>query len=212
MYGVIVQKVEALRAGVRHDTTDVAMQRLYERWLKQAEWQARSEMLPLIVGVEPERWTEYLSEHHLVEEERTLWDLVVSGIGIASDDVALPVSTAYEWFRGNGVELPDSFIRLYDFICQTILPPATTAAVNHGDSKGQSGEPAGEKEIVLGAALSLVSRQPHRCRDEHGFVDGAIVSKLILETAVRWFPSTAPSMTQVQMAELIDKWLERGAP
>jgi len=205
---LVVEKIEALRTGVRCHATDVVMQRLYERWLKRTEWQARSEMLPLIVGVEPERWAEYLGEYHLVEEERDLWELVASGIGIDTDEMALPVSTAYEWFRGRGVELPESFTRLYDFIRQTTLPTGPTRVVNRNDSGGQSGESARENEIVLGAALSLVARIPDRCRDEHGFVDGRVVSKLILDTAVRWFPLTAPSMTQAQMADLIDKWLE----
>jgi hypothetical protein len=49
---------------------------------------------------------------------------------------------------------------------------------------------------------------PERCRDEHGFIDGAIISDLILQTAVRWFPISAPSMSRADMARLIDRWLE----
>ncbi|MEM7465317.1 MAG: hypothetical protein AAF387_00360 [Pseudomonadota bacterium] len=72
----------------------------------------------------------------------------------------------------------------------------------------QSDIAAGEREIVLGAALSLLAKMPEKCRDVNGFVDGQAIVALIEQTAARWFADRQPAMTNKEMAEFIDKWLE----
>ena len=62
--------------------------------------------------------------------------------------------------------------------------------------------------MVLGAALSVLSKMPHKCRDENGFVDGAAIVGLIKTTAARWFPASEPVMSEGEMVSLIDKWLQ----
>ena len=204
----LVPNIDALRVGIERNSHDVEMQRLYERWLKRDTWKARSEALPLVVGVEPETWDAYLSEHQLADAEQELWQSFAADNGIETDDQAIAVAVIYEWFRSNNVELPSSFTRLYDFVRRTMLRAKATDIVADDAAQSASCELAPEKEIVLGAALSIVATMPDRCRDEYGFVDGGAVSKLIVETAARWFGSAPPSMTQEQMARLIDKWLE----
>jgi hypothetical protein len=203
----VAGSVEALRGGVACGAYDVAMQRLYERWLKRDDWRARHEAIPLAVGVPPERWQAYLQEHGLGDAEEELWRLFADGTGVRGEEEMVPVATVDAWFRGNGVDLPASFVRLYDFIRRAVPVPA---AFDRSDDPvdGRAHELQDEKEIVLGAALSLLSRMPHRCRDEHGFVDGGALVQLILETAARWFPATGPTMTRHEMARLIDRWLE----
>ena len=61
---------------------------------------------------------------------------------------------------------------------------------------------------AVGAALSLLSKMPAECRDENGFADGAAIVALINKTAARWFPTSAPAMSEQEMIDLIDKWLE----
>jgi hypothetical protein len=103
----------------------------------------------------------------------------------------ISVASVYAWAQDSGVILPSSFIRLYEFFRQVALQPeASGVAEEIGDES--SSEPPEDIEIVLGAALSLVSKMPDRCRDRNGFIDGTIVATLILDTAARWFPLSPP--------------------
>jgi hypothetical protein len=184
------------------------MQRLYERWLKRDDWKSRSEALPLVVGVEPDRWRAYLNEYGLIEAELALWRLFAAGNGIRSDDDPVAASIVYEWFRRSGVDLPRCFVRLYDFVRQVKLRSDAPEVIALDGARPGAREDQSENEIVLGAALSLVASMPDRCRDEHGLIDGVAIAKLIIETAARWFPTTTPAMNQAQIAALIDRWLE----
>ncbi len=200
--------VEKLRVGVMPDSLDLSMQQLYERWLKLPEWKARLEALPLAVGIDPDRWQDYLNEYGLVSSEQDLWRRFAESNSINSENEPIPVLAVYAWFQSKNIELPLSFVRLFDFIRQATVSPEPRHHGSHETPPEISAAERDEREIILGAALSLVSKMPDRCKDEHGFIDGKIISNLILETNARWFASTAPTMTSVQMAELIDKWLE----
>ncbi len=208
LMALVDRSVEELRVGVKPDSLDLSMQRLYEYWLKLPEWQARNEALPLAIGVDSAHWQDHLNEYGLVRCEQDLWRLFAESNSINSDVEAVPVPTVYSWFHGNNVELPVSFARLFEFVRQATF--RSESIPNGADETTQERSEAeqDEREIVLGAALSLVSKMPDRCKDEHGFIDGTLVSELILETSARWFASTAPTMTSAQMTELIDKWLE----
>lgn len=201
----LTDHIDTLRSGSQRLPDEAVMQLVYEKWLKLDTWKARSEALPLAVGVAPERWQDHIREYDLAKAEQELWATFAASNGIGGDDVPVSVTTVYDWFTANGVELPAGFSRLYGFIRQAVLVAGAAQASN---DESTSAAPPEEREIVLGAALSLVSRMPRQCRDEHGFVDGAAITELIFETAARWFPNSTPSMTRAQITELIDKWLE----
>lgn len=195
--------IESLRNGVDLGSFNVEIQMLYEHWLKNDTWAARDEALPLIVGVDPALWHSYLEAGELIGTEQALWESYQSEAGIDTGSQRVPVNEVVGFFRARQVEIPASFSRLYDFIRQTTLGAETEST----DTASPS--PRGEEvEIVLGAALALVASMPDRCRDEHGFIAGERVAKLIVQSAVRWFPLEAPTMTEAEMAGLIDKWLE----
>ena len=175
--------IESLRAGVDLGSHNVEIQMLYEHWLKSDSWAARSEALPLT--------------------EESLWDVYQRDAGIAAESERVAVDQLVAFFRAQQVEMPASFSRLYEFIRQTTL----TAVPDPAERAAVSTRPE-ETEAVLGAALALVASMPDRCRDEHGFVAGERIAKLIMQSAVRWFPLQAPTMTETEMATLIDKWLD----
>lgn len=207
--GFVAADIEALRGATRDESADVTLQILYEYWLKRSAWKARSEALPLVVGVDPERWKSYLDAGGgLVARERNLWASFSTSNGIGVDDELISVSSVYAWVKGNDIVMPNCFTRLYDFISQVTFRPEASQLVAEAVGDSESRESSPEAEIVLGAALSLVAKMSDRCRDRDGLIDGTIVAKLIMETAARWFPSVPPSMPLEQMAELIDRWLE----
>lgn len=195
--------IDTLRVGVDVRSFNVEIQMLYEKWLKEESWSARKEVLPLVVGVDPAHWSGYLEAGDLAGSEQALWSTYQREAGVEHEAKRMAIEHTVSFFRNQHVEMPASFVRLYDFIRQTTLsadaPAADVAATR---------DRADETEAVLGAALALVASMPDRCRDEHGFVAGEQVAKLILQAAVRWFPLQPPTMTEAQMAALIDKWLD----
>ena len=195
--------IKSLRAGVDLRSVNVEIQVLYEQWLKQDNWAARNEALPLVVGVDPVLWLAYVETGEHAEAEQALWAAFQQKTGISGESEPVAVDSVVLFFRKQDVEMPASFSRLYEFIRQTTLSAEPDAA-DVADARMQ-GE---ETETVLGAALALVASMPDRCRDEHGFVAGERVAKLILQSAVRWFPMQPPTMTESAMAALINKWLD----
>ncbi|MGR9092190.1 MAG: hypothetical protein ACU85U_16595 [Gammaproteobacteria bacterium] len=199
----ILSLIESLRAGVDLGSVNVEIQVLYEQWLKQDSWAARNEALPLVVGVDPVLWQAYIEAGDLAAAEQALWAAYQREAGVAGESDRVAVDSVVSFFRKQNVKMPTSFSRLYDFIRQTTLSAEPAAAdVTETGNRGE------ETEAVLGAALALVASMPDRCRDEHGFVAGERVAKLILQSAVRWFPMQPPAMTEGEMAALIDKWLD----
>ena len=201
--GTIQSLIESLRTGVDLGSHNVEIQMLYEHWLKSDTWAARNEALPLVVGVDPLLWRSYLEAGELAAAEQSLWDEYQREAGLAAESDRVAVNHVVAFFRAQQVEMPASFSRLYDFIRQTTLPAAPDPA-----DRDAVPARAEETEAVLGAALALVASMPDRCRDEHGFVAGERIAKLIMQSAVRWFPLQAPTMTETEMATLIDKWLD----
>ena len=175
---------------------------IYERWLKIDAWAARGEALPLVVGADPDHWVELIGGPETIAAEEQLWRDFSAAMD-CRENSELAVAAIVEWCRASGIEFPAAFARLYEFIQKTVLvqsAPAVTAANNTQDSD--------EAVIVLGAALSLLSKMPDRCRDANGFTDGTIITELMLQTAARWFPDSGPRMSRLDIARLIDQWLE----
>ncbi len=208
--------VDELRVGI--DMSDQqTTQMIYEKWLKLEQWTAREIALPLIIGCDPEQWSNYVEQHQLTASEELLWHVVSNDLGKEPDD-SLSIAAINEWARIQTVSLHPSFLRIYEFVRKVMMssmPPNLAGDENNAETEASRSTEqrtdiarAMEHEIVLGAALSLLSKMPDKCRDTNGFADGAKIAELIQQTAVKWFPASSPLLNKNEMAELIDKWLE----
>lgn len=208
--------VEELRVGI--DMVDQqATQLIYEKWLKFDAWTARGIAVPLIIGCDPEQWSSYIAQHELAANEELLWHILSNDLGKEADD-EVSIAAVNEWARIQTVSLHPSFLRIYEFVRKVMMSsmPLKAAdsqtkaemAANDRVVRQADIELAREHEIVLGAALSLLSKMPDKCRDANGFADGGKIAELIEQTAVKWFPTSPPILNKSKMAALIDKWLE----
>ena len=200
--------VASLREGTDFDSLATPKQQLYERWLKCARWPARSVALPLLIGVDPDDWPAHLRRGSLASTEQRLWDAYCESNGRNRQDHDVEAGAVISWFRRSDCALPPSCARIYEFIERVNLGSQTgptDAAEREADDRYAR---LAEREVVLGAALSLVSKMPDRCRDEHGFIDGKATAALIQQFATRWFPTQAPMMSEADMAALLERWLE----
>ncbi|MEQ8661039.1 MAG: hypothetical protein RLW62_09500, partial [Gammaproteobacteria bacterium] len=177
-----VALLEALRTGIDVHSEAVAGQVLYEDWLGRDAWCLDSAGLPLLVGVDPECWPAHVAAHDLAVPAAALLAQLTADLDVAATHAIAPVDLG-TWARKHGCSLPAPFERVLDFILRVLPAPV-------GASHAAAAEvtAAAERELLLGAALMLVTRFPARCRDAHGFFDGARIADLILEKAALWFP------------------------
>jgi len=195
-----------LRAGVDCDATDPATQRLFEAWAARDHWRARSEALPLLVGVAPSAWAEHLAGRGLAGAERALWSALAQALSLDPDaDQALEPRRLRAWAQEAGLRLPAALARLLDFIT-SVLPRAGAGETVAADEVLR----AQERETILGAALMLVTRQPAECVDDEGCYDSARIARLIRARALLWFPLAPPSLSEAEMAALVARWVEHG--
>jgi hypothetical protein len=189
---------------------------LYERWLREDAWRLRAEAVPLLVGANPADWGALMPQPTLAAAEQHVWDALVESIkstqsprvlNADADPAAWRISPAalFQWASATGIVVPEAFDNLIRFIMQVVRQPVAEAMA---PPPGIGLVHAGAREKVLGAALNLLAKCPERCLDEHGFVSGAIVVKLITAQSVRWFDTRTPPLSESEMADLIDKWLE----
>lgn len=197
--------VRALRVGIDMEDRQDA-QIMYEGALKDESWVLRAQAVPLIVGCAPAEWPQYLLAQDVVPQEEILWHAIANDLG-AEESAQIEISRLVEWARVQSIPLHPSFLRIYEFVRKVLLATAPTSSPADDGQQLQSNV-AQEREIVLGAALSLVAKMPDKCRDEHGFVDGQTIVSLMQQASARWFPQGEPSMDAEEMARLIDKWLE----
>ena len=198
--------VDELRIGVpMSDEQDAQI--MYEQWLKHDQWAARENALPLVVGCEPGNWRAYVDAQNLQASEETLWHILANDLGIEPND-SISINTLVEWTRSQSITMHPSFLRIYEFVRKVLLASSPPQPKAEDFGEPADNHSAHEREIVVGAALSLLSKMPAECRDENGFADGAAIVALINKTAARWFPTSAPAMSEQEMSDLIDKWLE----
>ena len=186
----------SLRAAAPVEDT-LTRQKRYEKWLARDTWCVATEAVPLVAGFDPEQWPPAGVETTVVQRlEAAMVDELENA---GTDTAAATPAEIVAWTRRVGISLPDEFARLFEFI-QGVLP-------RHEAPVEASLEQAAERELLLGAALTLVTRFPDECRDEHGFFDGGHIADLIIEKAALWFPLEPPRATRDEIAAMLERWL-----
>lgn len=190
--------LERLRAGLTATADGAATQVVYEAWFSREQWRLADEGVPLLVGCDPARWSAALTALELEAEAMALTALLARTLGATSQDRVTPFALR-DGARRLGVEWPRAAEALFGFIA-SVLPPAAEPAQAEVQALA-------EREVLLGAALALVTRFPEHCRDAHGFFDGARIADQILAKAVLWFPLEPPRASRDDIAALIERYL-----
>jgi hypothetical protein len=175
-----------------------------EAWAKKDRWLAASEGLPLVLGARPAEWAGLMAATECAAAAREIWTALAAqlGVGVEEDPPIAPIKLRAA-AESLGLMLPPPLAAVLDFLAR-VLP--TGRETNEEDAQTVV-LAAQEREILLGAALLLVTRMPERCVNELGYFDSARVATLIREKSLLWFPLAPPSLTQDEIARLIAKWL-----
>jgi len=186
-------------------------QLLYERWLKREQWLLRREAIPLLFGVDPEAWPRANEDPAVAAAEARLWQWMNEGDGDARPHLANPAveseqwqvapAAAVNWWRAAGMRVPETLENLLQFILRVVKTPEAAPAADAAPAPRAA-------EQVLGAALAVLSKWPDRCRDEHGFADGALMLNVIRQHAAAWFDGPELPMDGDEAYALIERWLQ----
>ncbi|MGE0483339.1 MAG: hypothetical protein AB7Q81_04315 [Gammaproteobacteria bacterium] len=188
-----------LRAALGVEPDDAALSALYETWLMRDVWRLADEALPLLVGVDPDNWANALGAGSATWANALMTQLA-SAPGIAGEEAVAPAGLR-AWARERGTALPACAEQLLDFIASVVPGVRDESAAPAAVAR------AAEREILLGAALALVTRFPAQCRDEHGFFDGGLIADQILAKAALWFPLEPPRAGRDEIATLLESYL-----
>lgn len=198
-----------------YDAEHLALQKLYEKWLYKEDWLLYKEAIPLLLGIDPDcaKKDEYAIE---IEE---LWKhakdcvekkmlSVLNQTQPADDWAVLPVDL-YRWATVSRICIPVEFSTLMAFIIQTVKPePGRTELVQNKNEQEQ----INQKEIVLGAALSLLVNAPGQCKNEAGKVDVACLARLIIANKAEWFNQDELLLSESDIIELLSAYINSAKP
>jgi len=207
--------LEKIAENLNKDPFD--QQKIYEKWIKQDEWQLRDQGLPLAIGLDPEKWSELFDVSGFKELEQTAWEALeklsptdegpnVLNLDDETGDWKVDPAEFYRWLNSKGITVPDSLDSLMQFVMTVMLKPKeemTSAPANVVAGSGTS-----DREKVLGAAFNIVSKEPNSCRDDSGLTNGKALAEMIAAQSVLWFETSKPPMSVEKMGDFLEKWLE----
>ncbi len=197
----------------------IEQQLLFEKWLKQEQWLLRSQALPLLLGAEPDEWQTFLEAEGNAELEEAIWQRLERGVRNESsprvenshepaEDWTVRPQDIHYWARTQAIAVASAFDMLISFVASSVKKEPEEVQVI-GAEQFMASNTAGDREMVLGAALALVCTFPEKCRDQHGWVDGYTLAQLIEEKGALVFEEKRPVLNTSEMAELLDQWIKK---
>lgn len=193
--------VARLRAGLNVALADAAQQALYEHWIGQEHWPLVPVALALLVGVAPVQWRAHLDTHNLVADADQLKTLLQNELTLDADLMTSGLAVR-AFAQRHGVTLPAAAEPLFDFVARTLPRLAAEIPVVAAPAARSS-----DKEVVLGAALALVTRFTEDCLDDERMFDSARIARLMLAQAALWFPEGPPRLDERAIAELVEHYI-----
>ena len=194
------------------------LQKLYEKWSCKEEWFLYNEGIPLLFGVEPGSKN---IDKALSTKIESLWDhaqdcinknllTVINKEKPAVEWQVRPLDL-YSWGTVSRIPMPEEFSLLMSFVAQTIKPtriqPEHAVSENNQDLLYQK-----HREIILGAATSLLVNAPELCKNKKGKVVSNLIAKNILENEEQWFADDRPMLAETAMTDLIEEYLKLTRP
>ncbi len=202
-----------------YDAEKLSLQKLYEKWSCKDEWLLYGEGMPLLFGINPDvRETE---DSEISERIEDLWvhaqecvhKKLLSVINTEKQEKEWQVRPIdlYSWATISRISMPDEFCTLMTFVAQTIKPVETHSQINQTDNPEDILYQK-HREIVLGAATSLLVNAPDLCKNNKGNVDSNLITMNIIENEDQWFGSDRPLLAQTAMTDLINEYLKLTRP
>ena len=188
------------------------LQKLYEQWSCKESWLLYDEGIPLLFGLEPGNNN---IDDELSDKIESLWEhaqdcvnkkllSVINQEKPANEWQVRPLDL-YSWGTVSRITMPEEFSLLMAFVAQTIKP-AHAQSEQVVNENSQDALYQKHREIVLGAAISLLINAPDLCKNKKGKIVSNLIAKNILENEDQWFGDDRPMLAETAMTDLIDEY------
>jgi hypothetical protein len=190
-------------------------QLLYERWAIKDSWHLRTEALPLLLGMDPDKYqrNEYSQAEDTIKElgqhavqciEQGL--LHVTNRAQKTDDWQVEPLDIYQWAVIGRLSVPDPLVSIMDFIGRTVKKsPRSIQHAESPDGVQISAVFDDEREKVLGMALAVLATYPDRCRNSGGEFKAELLTGACKEQLQA--QGQQAGLSDGAMLDLIHKWL-----
>ena len=199
-----------------YDEEHLRLQKLYEKWICKDKWLLYKEGIPLLFGINPDAnnsgndesiKTDELWQHAQECVQKKLLSILNIDNSVDKWEV-LPVDL-YRWAMVSRISVPDEFSVLMTFVIQTVKPEQHSHAHTPVE---QDAVLQKHREIVLGAATSLLVNASKQCKNDQGEVVALNISRLIFENQQEWFGQDVPLLAETAMTDLIDEYIRLTRP
>lgn len=207
------------RENIVYGKDKLAKRRLYEKWACKELWLLYDEGIPLLFAIDPD-----ISEppdDELSSEMEELWlhaqDCVQKKLlSVVNNEVpqkewkVKPVNL-YCWAAVSRITVPSEFSTLMEFVLQTVRSSEVNAVSVQTDNP-QDAIYQKHREVVLGAATSLLANVPDWCKNSKGQITTSLIAKQIINNESQWFGNEKPLIAESAMTDLINGYLKLAKP
>lgn len=198
----------------------IRQQKLYEKWTVKTSWHLKSQAIPLLISMDPERYSDSEFDDVTEKKYQDLWkharhcveqDLlfVLNRESPADEWEARPVDV-YKWAAVSRVELPEQLTALMEFIMMSLLSTVNPSSDSQGDNSQSEANYSSDKEYILGAALAMLATYPEQCMNKKGRLRAENIVSLIDKNESLLFAEKTPDLSTIAAVDLVNKWIKIG--
>ncbi len=199
-----------------YDEDHLRLQKLYEKWICKDKWLLQKEGIPLLFGINPDA-KEFVDDVSAKTEE--LWGhaqecvhkklLSVVNVDNSADKWEVIPIDLYRWAMVSRISVPDEFSALIAFVIQAVKPEENCQVQTVVE---QNAALQKHKEIVMGAATSLLVNASAQCQNDKGNIAATNITRLIIENKQEWFGQDEPLLAESDMTDLINNYIKSTSP
>jgi hypothetical protein len=200
---------------------NIKQQKLYEKWAVKTSWHLKSQGIPLLLSMDPDKYSDSafdettekkyqdLLEHaqHCVEQDL----LVVLNRESPVDEWEVKPVDVYKWAAISRVQLPEQLTSLMEFVMMSLLSTVNTSNDTSGGNSQNEASYNSDKEHILGAALAMLVTYPDECTNKKGLVRAENIISLINKNESMLFADKVPVLSTTAAVDLINKWIKTSA-
>jgi hypothetical protein len=201
-----------------YDTERLRLQKLYEKWLCKETWVIQTEGIPLLLGINPD--SPVAIDNNDATKVQDLWEhahgciqkniLSVINIEKPSGEWEIKPVELYRWATVSRVPVPPEFDALMGFVMQTVK--LDNNPVHARNEEAHNAAYHRHREIVLGAAISLLINAPKQCFNNKGGVEIDKLTSLIMQNKAEWFGEEDSLLTESAITDLINDYIKMTRP
>ena len=201
---------------------NIKQQKLYEKWAVKTSWHLKSQGIPLLLSMDPEKYADSDLDEVTEKKYQDLWAhaqhcveqgllFVLNRESPVDEWEAKPIDV-YKWAAISRVELPEQLSTLMEFVVIMSLHSTRDDSSDSSASKSQSeASYIRDKEHILGAALAMLATYPDQCTNKKGRVRAENIVSLISKNESLLFAEKAPDLSTIAAVDLVNKWIKTSA-